>query len=95
MKYLDQLQTAWAKNEIEYWRVLSVAHTLPYRWHWLLGLIVTLAGLALENLPELLAQPAAAVGFAALGAFPASWVSKFILMPVFPKAYAWWAARGT
>ena len=95
MKYLDHLQTAWANSEIAYWREMKVAHTLPYCWHWLLGFLLVLPGLALENLPSLIAQPAAAVCFAALGAFPISWLSRFIMMPLCPKPYAWWAARGT
>lgn len=47
----------------------------------------------LEDVAGVYPEPAAAVLGMVLGVIPGTWLSKFILMPLFPKSCVWRASQ--
>lgn len=72
---------------------LADAEHLQFKHHWVVGMVLTCVGMAIENPAVLTEDPAAiAVGTVVFG-WLGGIISKFILMRVFPGLYAMLAMR--
>jgi hypothetical protein len=72
-----------------YDQYLIDAEKLPGRVHWLVGYILTLAGALIEKpftWPDTFL-------FAGLMSFPALIISRYLIMPMLPRPYAWLAKQ--
>lgn len=67
---------------------LAIAEQLPFRWHWAVGIVLFLLGMAIENpvaiLQDLVALAVGMLFFGLIGGV----ISKIILVRMFPAPYA-------
>lgn len=72
---------------------LAIAEQLPFRYHWVIGAVLSLAGMAIEN-PSAILQDwqAIAVGMLFFGVLTGI-ISKIILVKVLPTPYAMLAVK--
>lgn len=83
----------FAEITVDYDKTLAAAKPLRFWAHWLIGGVLTVIGMLIENPSAIVVEPTLLVtGFVVFGLITGI-ISKVLVMPLIPAPYAWFAKR--